>query len=228
MVVERTVSLLNEQTGDVYRRTGDVRFRNAGNQTGIQGAFVPDVVRLDAPPGYYKLEVHLQDRLSGRQGRYRQLIQLEKYQTRSMKVSDLELAWRVAEGGPQDKFRKGELHVVPMPTRTYPKGQSVFVYYEIYNLKRNEFGQTKYQVEYTIAPKGKGVGGAVSRFVKTLGGKREKVLMGYEQVGTMDLETVYTELELGDREPGRYALEVVITDLNSEQTASKNALFVVQ
>ena len=228
LVVERTVSLLNEQTGDVYRRTGDVRYRNHGDQTGIQGAFVPDVVRLDAPPGYYKLEVHLLDRLSGRQGRYRQMIELEKYQTRSMKVSDLELAWRVAEGGPQDKFRKGELHVIPMPTRTYPKGQSIFVYYEIYNLKRDEFGQTKYQVEYTIAPKGKGVGGAVSRLVKTLGGKREKVLMGYEQVGTMDLETVYTELELGDREAGRYALEVVITDLNSEQTASKNALFVVQ
>ncbi|MCY3869777.1 MAG: GWxTD domain-containing protein [Gemmatimonadetes bacterium] len=227
MVVERTVSLLNEQTGDVYRRTGDVRYRNEGDQTGIQGAFIPDVVRLDAPPGYYKLEVHLLDRLSGRQGRYRQIIELEKYQTRSMKVSDLELAWRVAEGGPQDKFRKGELHVVPMPTRTYPKGQSIFVYYEIYNLKRNEFGQTKYQVEYTIAPKGKGVGGAVSRLVRTLGGKREKVLLGYEQVGTMNLETVYTELELGDREPGRYALEVVITDLNSEQTASKNALFVV-
>ena len=37
------------------------------------------------------------------------------------------------------------------------------------------------------------MGGAVSRLVKTLGGKREKVLMGYEQVGTMDLETVYTE-----------------------------------
>ena len=51
------------------------------------------------------------------------------------------------------------------------------------------------------------------------------MLLGYEQVGTVDLETVYTELELGDREPGRYALEVVITDLNSEQTASKNALF---
>ena len=228
LVVERTVSLLNERTGDVYRRTGDVRFRNEGDQTGIQGAFVPDIVRLDAPPGYYKLEVHLMDRLSGRQGRYRQMIELEKYHARSMKVSDLELAWRVAEGGPQDKFRKGELHVVPMPTRTYPKGQSIFVYYEIYNLKRDEFGQTKYQVEYTIAPKGKGVGGAVSRLVRTLGGKKEKVLLGYEQVGAMDLETVYTELELGDREPGRYALEVVITDLNSEQTASKNALFVVQ
>lgn len=227
LVVERTVSLLNEQTGDVYRRTGDVRFRNEGDQTGIQGAFVPDVVRLDAPPGYYKLEVQLQDRLSGRQGRYRQIIELEKYQARSMKVSDLELAWRVTEDGPQDKFRKGELHVVPMPTRTYAKGQSIFVYYEIYNLKRDEFGQSRYQVEYTIAPKGKGVGGTVSRLVRTLGGKREKVLMGYEQIGTMDLETVYTELELGDREPGRYALEVVITDLNSKQTASKDALFVV-
>ncbi len=227
LVVERSVALMNEQTGAVYRRKGDVRYRNEGDQTGIRGAFVPDVVRLEAPPGYYRLEVHVLDRLSGRQGRYRQMIELEKYQARSMKVSDLELAWRVVEGGPQDKFRKGELHVVPMPTRTYPQGQSIFVYYEIYNLKRDEYGQTRYRVEYTIAPKGKGVGGVVSRLVRTLEGKREKVLMGYEQVGAANLETVYTELELGDRNPGRYALEVKITDLNSDQTAVKDALFVV-
>lgn len=227
LVVERTVALLNERTGDVYRRHGDVRYRNAGDQTGVRGAFVPDVVRLEAPPGHYRLEVQLRDRLSGRQGRYRQMIELEKYRVRAMKVSDLELAWRIAEGGPQDKFRKGALHVIPMPTRTYPKGQSVFVYYEIYNLKRDAFGQTRYRVEYTIAPKDKGMGGAVSRLVQTLKGKREQVLMGYEQVGTMDLETVYTELELGDRTPGRYALKVEITDLNSDQTAVKDALFVV-
>ena len=227
LVVERTVALLNEQTGDVYRRTGEVRYRNTGDLTGVHGAFVPDVVRLEAPPGYYRLEVYLLNRLSGRQGRYRQVIELEKYHIRSLKVSDLTLAWRVAEGGPQDKFRKGALHVVPMPTRTYPKGQSIFVYYEIYNLKRDAFGQTRYSVEYTIAPKGKGVGGAVSRLVQTLKGKRGQVLMGYEQVGTMDLEAVYTELELGDRTPGRYALEVKITDLNNNQTAVKDALFVV-
>ena len=227
LVVERTVALLNEQTGDVYRRAGDVRYRNTGDLTGMHGAFVPDVVRLEAPPGYYKLEVHLLDRLSGRQGRYRQMIELEKYQVGAIEVSDLELAWRVAEGGPQDKFRKGALHVIPMPTRTYPKGQSIFVYYEIYNLKRDAFGQTRYRVEYTIAPRSKGVGGAVSRLVQTLKGKRAQVLMGYDQVGTMDLEAVYTELELGDRTPGRYALEVKITDLNSDQTAVKDALFVV-
>ena len=51
------------------------------------------------------------------------------------------------------RFTKGGLNVVPMPSRTYKKGQSVFVYCEIYNLSEDEFGQTNYSVSYKITSK---------------------------------------------------------------------------
>ena len=60
-----------------------------------------------------------------------------------MQISDLELAWEIASKETAGKFAKGDLNVIPMPSRTYQKGQSVFVYYEIYNLKKDEFGQTE-------------------------------------------------------------------------------------
>lgn len=227
LVVERVVALLNEETGDVYRRSGQVRFAGHGNLSQSVGAFVPDVVRIDAPPGSYRLEVALHDRMSGRQGRYRQDVVIEDYYDAGLQVSDLVLAWQVRLDGPQDKFRKGDLHVVPMPTRTYAQDQNIYVYYEIYNLTKDRFGQSNYQVEYTVGAKDDGLGGVISSLVKVFAGEKNQVAVGYEQVGMKDAEAVYTELDLGAYQPGRYSLKVIVTDLNSGKKTEKEAFFVV-
>lgn len=228
LVVERVVALLNVDTGDVFRRSGQVRFANQGDVSQSLGAIVPDVVRLEAPPGKYRMEVLLTDRMSGHQGRYRQDVVIENYHDRGLRLSGLQMAWRVTEDGPEDKFRKDDLWVVPMPTRTYAQKQNVFVYYEIYNLVQDAFGQSRYQVEYTVESKGDGmVNGVVAQLVKVFSNNKNRVAVGYEQVGTKDVQTVYTELDLGDCQAGRYILKVVVTDLNNGKKTAREALFMV-
>lgn len=228
LVVERAVAVLDEKTGMVYRRQGDLVFRRDGNVAGGRGTFVPDLVRLEVPPGHYRMEVQVKDRLSGRQGRYRQRVVLEDYKPEGLWLSDLALAWQIGETGSEDKFRKGGLHVVPIPTRTYRKGQSVFVYYEIYNLVRDEYGRTNYRIEYTIGPKGgPNRGGIIFHLVRTLVGRPEEVAVGYEQLGFGESEKAYMELDLAASDPGRHYLKVELTDLKSGQTASKEATFAV-
>ncbi|MDE2700178.1 MAG: hypothetical protein OXI23_15005, partial [Gemmatimonadota bacterium] len=39
----------------------------------------------------------------------------------------------------------------PNPLRAYRTGQSAYVYLEIYNLKKDEFGRTQYEITYTIS-----------------------------------------------------------------------------
>ena len=106
--------------------------------------------------------------------------------------------------------------MIPIPTRTYPRGRSIFVYYEIYNLVRDEFGQTRYRVVYTIRPVG---GNIISRLVRTFVGKKKEVGVGYEQIGYGEMETLYMELDLGETTPGRHYLKVSVTDLNSGEEA---------
>ncbi len=211
LVVKRQAGLVGAALDTVYRVSGDLFFQMSGR--GGVGAVVPDVVRLELPPGAYRLEVRVRDRMTGRIGLYRKDVRVEGYTQEGLQLSSLELAWRIAEDQPLDKFSKSGLNVIPMPTRMYPKGRSVFVYYEIYNLVRDEFGQTKYRVEYTIRPAG---GNIVSRLVRTFVGKKEEVVVGYEQVGYGETEVVHTELDLGETTPGRHYLKVTVTDLNSE------------
>ena len=43
------------------------------------------------------------------------------------------------------KFQKGDVWVIPAPTRSYGAHRDVYLYYEVYNLKKDGFGQTRYK-----------------------------------------------------------------------------------
>ena len=227
--VERTVALINTETGSIYRSRAPLNFRNAGDVTGIKGAVVPDVIRLDVPPGSYKMEVSVQDLISIGKGRYRQDMEIEAYPQTQLRVSDLELAWQISERKERSKFSKGHLEVIPMPTRTYPRDRSIYVYYEIYNLKRNAFGQTRYRVAYTIRSQEKmTLGALVSQLVKTITkGEVEEIAIDFEQVGRRSSEAAYVALDLTACGLGRHTVSVEITDLESGEKAVKEASFVV-
>ncbi len=227
--VERTIALINTETGSIYRSRSPLHFKNVGDVTGIKGAVVPDVIRLDVPPGSYKMEVSIRDLISIGKGRYRQDIEIEAYPQTQLRVSDLELAWQISEKKEIGKFSKGHLEVIPMPTRTYPRDRSVYVYYEIYNLKRDAFGQTRYRVEYTIrSQEKKTLGALVSQLVKTITkGENEEIAIDFEQVGRRSSEATHIALDLTACGLGRHTVSVEITDLESGETVVKEATFVV-
>ena len=186
------------------------------------------MLKLNLPPGAYRLEVRSQDRLRGRMGAYRQQIVVEPYGEEGLQISDLELAWKVAAEKADSRFNKGGLNVVPMPSRTFKKGQGVFVYYEIYNLAKDAFGQTNYTVSHTITSRDiPGATSNISRLFRWRTGIREELAVTYEQQGEAAQEVEYVELDLAEQGPGRYSLEVAIEDRNSGETAQKDVVFVI-
>ena len=226
-VLTHHASLISSSLDTVYRQSDGLTYEAAGNLAG-EGIQVPGVLKLSLPPGAYRLEVKSQDRLRGRMGAYRQHVVVEPYGKSQLQISDLQLAWQVAAERADSRFRKGDLNVVPMPSRTYRKGQSVFVYYEIYNLAKDEFGRTNYDVSYTITSRDTpGRVSSIYRLFRWRTGIREELAVTYEQQGESSDEVEYVELALGEQTPGRYTLKVSITDKNSGHTAEKDVVFVI-
>ena len=228
MTLRRRVALMPADGGTIYRASAEVFYQKVGDHRN-RNAFVPDVVRLEVPPGEYRMEVRGEDEVRDRLGIYRKMVNVEAYGADSLRISDLELAWRISEEQELERFRKGDLEVIPMPTRSFPQGHPVSVYYEIYNLTRDAFGQARYKVEYTIrALVGGDRGGIVSRLVQSFtGDESEQVAIRYEQVGLEETQVAYVELDVGDNRPGRYELRVEVMDLESEEAASKETWFVI-
>lgn len=226
-VLTHHAALISSSQDTVYRRTDEMTYEAAGNQAG-EGLMVPDVLKMQLPPGAYRLEVKSQDRLRGRMGIYQQQVEVDLYGEERLQISDLEMAWQVGVETVGSKFTKGDLKVVPMPSRAYRKGQSVFVYYEIYNLETDAFGQTNYDVSYTITSRDTpGRTGNISRLFRWGSGRREELAVTYEQQGTSTQVEEYVELALDEHVPGGYSLKVSINDGNSGESVEKDVAFVI-
>ncbi len=221
------VALADKNNGAIYRSESELIYFEEGDRTGGQG-FIPHIAKLDVPPGEYTLDVRMENRLDGEIGVYRKYLTVEPYPPGPLKLSDVQLAWKVTEGVAQGKFSKSGLQIVPMPTRHYKQAQPVYVYYEIYNLRRDEFGTTNYTVEYMIrsgAPPG-----VISRIFRAFKGgtEEEEISVAQEQLGTKETEASYIELDLSETLPGETVLNVTVKDLNSGETATSETKFTIE
>ena len=227
VVFERGIALFDSSWTPVYRRLDPMPVRvDEGNVEA--GTLAIDELKLQVLPGRYYLGLQVNHPASGRRGGYTQELVVEDYAVAGLKISDIELAGRVqVDASAADK---GGVEVISLPSRTYKTGQPVVIYYEVYDLKIDDFGQTKYRVDYRITPReGKLSGVQVLRALGRLLGIEEKavVTISYQRTGTGSDEYNYLEIDPGESKPGRYEIAVAITDLNGEQTAEKMVMFFI-
>ena len=227
VVFERGIALFDSSWTPVYRKLEPMPVRV--DEDGVEaGTLAIDELALQVLPGRYYLGLQINHPSSGRRGGYTQELVVEDYAVAGLKISDIELAGRVqVDSSAADK---GGVEVISLPSRTYKTGQPVVIYYEVYDLKIDDFGQTKYRVDYRITPReGKLSGVQVLRALGRLIGIEEKavVTISYERTGTASDEYNYLEIDPGESKPGRYEIAVTITDLNAGQTAEKTVIFFI-
>jgi GWxTD domain-containing protein len=224
---ERGVALFDSTWTPIYRNTTQMTFEVDDDETQA-GTLAIDEVALQLPAGRYFLGVQVNHPSSKRRNGYTQELIIDDYTGEGLHLSDIEIAGRV---DPDERATlKGGLQVTPMPSRTFNPGQPVLIYYEVYGLARDAFGQSIHRVDYRIKPR-KGKLSAV-RVIRALGrllGIEEKaiVTISYERTGTEQDEQTYLEIDPGESKEGVYELTVTVTDMVSEQTTEKITTFLI-
>lgn len=213
----------------IHRTSSSRAYRVASDFSGAQKAFMPELLKLQVPPGKYDLQVQIKDLLSGHNGIYRQTVDVKEYPDDRLRISDIQLAATIGETKLQERFKKGDVWVVPMPTRNYRGAQQVYAYYEIYNLKKNRFGQTRFKVKYVVRYVSKPIRGALGSVASGLRSlfrsKRPSVSISYEHDGTEPNEQSYLEIDLDKVKHGVNVLEVEIKDLVSGKSEEREIRF---
>ncbi len=229
--VQAALALADAGHTHIYREAEVFLYERSRNEgfSRAKGVFVPDVLTLNIPPGKYELQVQLKDMNSGRVGLYKQAVDVRDYAQETLQISDIELAYDIGEKPSNIRFLKEDIWVVPMPSRAYAGSQKVYVYFEIYNLKQNPFGQTRYKVQYLIRYNPRAISGilgsvatGLSAFIKY---RKPQVSVSYEQVGTDTRTREYVELDLQKVKRGVNVLEIQITDLVSGEQTSRAVSF---
>ena len=153
--LEDGVFLFDERWDEVYARRMDVSMRwpdfDRAAQTvrdSLRRNHVVSFRTLRVAPRQHRLVVEVRDRGTGSIGTFRELRAFGT-QDSLLAMSDLLLASGIE---PKTAFPEGrdDLRVTPNPLHTYGRSEPAYIYLEIYNLKKDRFGRTKYRISYRL------------------------------------------------------------------------------
>ena len=227
--IQCALALADEGHTTIYRTAGEFFYRGTQGIQLDKGAFIPELLKTQVPPGKYELQVQLKDLISGRSGLYRQDLEINDYRPEDLQISDIQLASAINDEGTVGKFRKEDVWIIPMPTRNYSENQNVYAYFEIYNLSKNPYGQTRYKAQYLVRSSSMpsvGVFGAVASGLRAIfNSSKPQVSITYEQTGREPSEHEYVEIDLSKAKPGVNALEITIVDLVTNTSVDREVRF---
>ena len=154
-VLKNGVFLFDENWDEVYRKRSDLNM--SWPELTPSGYPAADSLRnghlvfqlaFRVAPGTYHLVGEVRDRERGSIGTFREERGFATVDS-SLAMSDLLLATQIETGSPFPE-KRSHLNVVANPLRTYHRSEPAFIYLEVYNLKRDEYGRTQYEISYRI------------------------------------------------------------------------------
>jgi GWxTD domain-containing protein len=229
--VARGIAVYSDSGHPVHRASDSQDLYSVGPPDSSQLAFVPALDRVSLQPGTYRVDLQVLDTQSDRSQVYSRLVTLDPAATDSLAISDVQMA-SVIRPTNRGRFRKGDVSVVPNPTRHYLAGQPVYLYYEVYNLEKDDFGITRYRVSYEVrsaASQRLGVR-VLNALGRMLGQRRERqaVVIEYAHTGERSDEPGYIQLDMSNTTPGEQEATVRVTDEVSGQTVEATARFGIR
>jgi GWxTD domain-containing protein len=173
---------------------------------------------LNLEPGSYHVAGEVVDRKSDAVGGFRTALRVRAFSQDSLEISSILLARRIVEK-PERPFGRDQYVILPNPVGATARNKKAYFYFEVYNLARNEFGRTHYQVTYQT--KSLPTGGADSE-------PDWVTAVTQEVTGDHTWEPVYLALELQGAQPGLRNFRVIIEDKLSSQEASASTQYRIR
>lgn len=109
-----------------------------------------DLFGVRVEPGTVHLAVQVDDLQGDGVGVWREEIDVPAYPPVDLAVSDVVFASSVSLDGAAPRFRRHGHTVLPVPSRTFRRGESMVLYYETYHLAIGEDGRARFRIEYTV------------------------------------------------------------------------------
>tara|TARA_Y100000588_G_scaffold375711_1_gene452430 strand:- start:5210 stop:7927 length:2718 start_codon:yes stop_codon:yes gene_type:complete len=191
-----------------------------------EGDLYIDQIDESIDPGDYFLALQVRDPETGNLQIHKSLVTIPDLSGNELLISDLELAGRISQTRGPNPFTKGDLDVLPLPTSRLQEGLA-HLYFEIYNLARDEFGRTRYRLDYETSARSRVT--VVAALGRLLGGDPAEISssVSYEHTGTTSDESMHISLSLPELDAKFVDITVRVTDLvATEQPQTERTLRV--
>jgi hypothetical protein len=181
-------------------------------------------------PGSYYLAVEFFDDFGKNIVRFLDSLYVPATSLDSLNLSDIVLANQIRLQTSIVDVKRNKISISPNFTYSFLSGQDLFLYYEIYNLEKNENQKTNYRVSHIVRSLEKSRS-IVSSFLTRVGIKKQifsEVVTTFTYKGDQRNENHYRIVQLTDYPPGHYTMTVQVEDLVKNQTNERTIPFQIQ
>jgi hypothetical protein len=223
--VDEYITIHNDKWDEVQRFTRKVeRTMNLSPQQWAGSGFaMREFFSLD--PGDYFTELQAVDNVGLKRAIHKDTLYVPDFFGDQLMVSDVIIASEIDEAQ-SSPFERNGVPFNPHMFYGFPSNGFVGIYFEIYNLKLDEAGTTRYEVSFTMQRSDlqeREQNQTVLGFVKNLFMDKRQVSSRFENEGRTGDDYIYMNLQFPDRKSGQYDLIIRVKDMQSGQVTSTQA-----
>ena len=224
------IFLLNGNWKKIYESSKLIQFDESEQFKLCDESYLLHQEEFENRPGQYQLIFEIHDLESKKHTSIRSEIDIKPFDNDELALSNIQMAFKIEQDSTSSYYyTRDDLKILPNPFYRFSTGEPVFIYYEIYNLKKNESGLTSYNVEYTISPDKSNINLIEKIFQRlNLFKVSGEITTSYQIEGDSETEYQYRQIGLGSFSPGDYLLTLRITDLNANKTTNEKVQFKLE
>jgi len=218
-----TTSVFWNREGDEIARETRADSVRTGFAPGDSVVTVLNMLTMTLPPGAYRMAVTVEEQGTKRFATARRAVLCHDMEG-AIAMSDLLLARRIDVAREESAFNRGPLEVVPRPSGIYKVGESVPVYFEVYNVGVDKAGAHGYTVEYAVKPKRDRPRSLWWRLTR----KKEEALSvrsSFETASFGPHDVVHVSAVTRNLWAGEFVLEVAVIDAATSKRVTREVTF---
>ncbi|MEW6195348.1 MAG: GWxTD domain-containing protein [Bacteroidota bacterium] len=155
-------------------------------------------------------------------------LNIRRFSNNHLDISDIVLALDVSRNKPEDGyFDRRSINILPNPTRGFKQANSIFIYYEIYNLKKDKNNLTDFEQNISISEIDEQTG--IEKVVSTLlnifssSGKEKLTLTSNYKTLEADPQ-IFLQLDLSKYPANKYLITVTVKDKLENREVKSSAI----
>jgi GWxTD domain-containing protein len=177
---------------------------------------------IDIEPGMYNFTLYAKEKEPSKIGGWNFRVEVPSFESDMLRLSDLVPAYKIDPADSDSKFAKGDLSIIPNPTKKFILSEPAYLYFEIYNLSKDKNGQTSFEIEHEMTQLKKKRKGITKIFRFSRDGKKTLISIKDKRTGEDSVSIEFASFDVSKLDEGEYELTVRVTDLNSNRTVEKS------
>ena len=223
------IFLFDKSWNPVIKRRKDISFHIDDLNVLNSKSYYNHLSNVELNPGNYYCALEFEDNRIGKRSRIFREFQVDSFFIDQFQMSDILFATEITPPKLNVPPSRSDFKFNPNPLRIYRTGQPIFIYYEIYNLARDQAGETHYKVEYRIGKDFQSKS-SLKKLFTNIGiiKKSGEVTAGYEYSGNAEWELQHQSIVLDPNMTGKIIINLKVIDLVTGAVAKRQEKFTVE